>query len=201
MEKSLAFYSQFVDISLKSLILLSSPFQWRLILLSLEPVELIRYAIYCSGFSENSHCYEGLDLIRITTFVWISASDLGLGYDFDCTYKLPSVDLLDSTVTSPISDIDILKSKKHQYSSNTVPLYSEDLRKGLLDTVYTNLLSSIVILKSKKYKYSSNILPLYNEDLRQGNLKTDETALIFLQNHSKLRNNHVYIFYKRKKLL
>ena len=142
-----------------------------------------------------------LYLIRITTFLWISASDLGLGYDFDCTYKLPSVDLLDSTVTSPISDIDILKSKKHQYSSYTVPLYSEDLRKGLLDTVYTNLLSSIVILKSKKYKYSSNILPLYNEDLRQGNLKTDETALIFLQNHSKLRNNHVYIFYKRKKLL
>ena len=172
-----------------------------MILLSLEPVDLIRYAIYCSGFSENSHCYEKLGPIRITTFFWISASDLGLGYDFDCTYKLPSVDLLDSTVTNFTSSIDILKSKKHNYSSYTVPLYSEHLRKELIDTVYTNLLSSIAILKSKKYKYSSNILPLYNEDLRQGNLKTDETALIFLQNYSKLQNNRLYIFYKRKKLL
>ena len=52
------------------------------------------------------------------------------------------VGLLDTMVTNFISSIDILKSKKHKYSSYIVPLNSEDLRQGLLGTLLTNLSSS-----------------------------------------------------------
>ena len=47
----------------------------------------------------------------------------------------------------------------------------------------------------QKHKYSSAI-PLKIEDCGQENSKTDETALILLQMHSRLRNNCLYNFHE-----